>query len=88
MRISLPDAAKPLVAKQMAKAGYDDAGEYVMSLIERDERRSFQEEVEQMLLEAVDSPSIPWTPQLKEEILRLGRKMNTKRKGREAARRS
>jgi hypothetical protein len=87
MRISLPDAAKPLVERQMAKAGYEDASEYVMSLIEREGHRVARAEVEQMLLEAVDEPSIPLTKKLLNQIRSEGRRVLSKRKSREQNRR-
>jgi hypothetical protein len=82
MRISIPEAARPLIEERMAKAGYDDAGEYILSLIERDRHRALREEVEELLLEAIDSPTTPMTSKDWDDIRRVGRKMIEKRKPR------
>jgi hypothetical protein len=87
MRISIPEAARPLVEKQMAKAGYEDAGEYLMSLIERERHRALRKEVEEMLLEAIKEPSTPLTKELLNQIRREGRRVIAQRKTREQTRR-
>ena len=74
MRITIPDAKKPFVEKQMAKRGYEDVAEYLMSLLEREERRDLRAELEKELLEGLDSTLLPWTPELRDRIQRLGRR--------------
>jgi hypothetical protein len=58
----------------MAKRGYDDAVEYLLSLVERDEHHDLRAELEKELLAGLDSPSLPWTPELRERIRRVGRR--------------
>ena len=80
MRITIPDAAKPFLEKEMAKAGYEDASEYVLSLIKQRRQKVRRDEIEQMLLEAIDSPSSPMTRKDWDDIRRIGRRMLAQRK--------
>ncbi len=75
MRITIPDAKKSLVEKEMAKAGYEDAGEYVLSLIKQGRQKVRRDQIEEMLLEALDSPSSPMTKKDWDDIRRIGRRM-------------
>ena len=80
MRITIPDAAKPLFQKRMAKAGYKDPAEYVLSLVEQDQVRARKDEIEEMLLEALKEPASPMTAKDWEWIRREGRRMAARRK--------
>ena len=74
MRITIPQAKRSLIEKQMAKAGFEDAAEYFMSLVERNARRDVRAELEKELIEGLDSPLLTWTPQLKDQIRRSARR--------------
>jgi len=63
------------VEKEMAKAGYEDAGEYVLSLIKQGRQKVRRDQIEEMLLEALDSPSSPMTKKDWDDIRRIGRRM-------------
>jgi hypothetical protein len=82
MTIKLPDAAKASFQKQMAKAGYKDPAEYVLSLVERDQVRRRKDEIEEMLLEALKEPASPMTAKDWEWVRREGRRMIARRKAR------
>ena len=66
--ISLPLSVKSFVDEVVAEGGYSTASEYVRELIEDAKRRKSQEEqeeIEQRLLEALESG--PATPMTKED---------------------
>lgn len=68
VNISLPLSVKIFVDEVVAEGGYSTASEYVRELIEDAKRRKSQEEqeeIEQRLLEALDSG--PATPMTKED---------------------
>ena len=75
MTISVPESAKALIDKQAAQAGYSDAAEYLLALVERDRNRVLRDEIESKLLEAVASPSSPMTARDWEDIREQGRRM-------------
>jgi hypothetical protein len=80
MRVTIPDAAKPFVENQMAKRGYEDPSQYVLSLIKRDSQQVRRDQIEEMLLEALDSPSTPMTKKDWDDVRRIGRRMLAQRK--------
>jgi len=80
MRITIPDAAKPLLQKQMAKAGYKDPGEYFLSLVKERQVRSRRNEIDEMLLEALKEPSSPMTREDWDWVRQEGRRMLARRK--------
>jgi len=79
MRITISESKRAIIEKQMARAGYEDAGEYVLSLVERDARRDAGAELEKELLEGLDSPLLVWGPEMKEQIRRAGRRAAKRR---------
>jgi antitoxin ParD1/3/4 len=82
MTISVPDSAKAFIEEQASKGGYASAEEYLVALLERERNRALREEIEQKLLEAVNSPSSPMAREDWEEIRREGRRLIEQRKGR------
>ena len=64
VNISLPLSMKTFIDEVVAEGGYSTASEYVRELIE-DAKRKSQEEIEQRLLEALESG--PATPMTKED---------------------
>lgn len=65
VNISLPLAMKTFIDEVVAEGGYSTASEYVRELIEEAKRRKSQDEIEQRLLEALESG--PPTPMTKED---------------------
>jgi antitoxin ParD1/3/4 len=65
VNISLPLSMKTFIDEVVAEGGYGTASEYVRELIEDAKRRRSQEEIEQRLLEALESG--PATPMTKED---------------------
>jgi antitoxin ParD1/3/4 len=62
VNISLPLSMKIFIDEVVAEGGYSTASEYVRELIEDAKRRKSQEEIEQRLLEALESgPATPMT---------------------------
>ncbi|HEY1684602.1 MAG TPA: hypothetical protein VGG19_07570 [Tepidisphaeraceae bacterium] len=82
MTIHVPDSAKALIDDQATKAGYANAGEYVLSLVERDRSRVLRQEIETQLAEAIASPSSPMTEDDWSDIRQLGRKIIEQENGR------
>jgi len=82
MRITIPDAAKPLVEKQMAEEGYKDPGKYFLALVKERQARSRRDEIDEMLLEALKEPSSPMTNEDWDWVRREGRRMLARRKSR------
>jgi antitoxin ParD1/3/4 len=65
VNISLPLSMKTFIDEVVAEGAYSTASEYVRELIEEAKRRKSQEEIEQRLLEALESG--PATPMTKED---------------------
>lgn len=62
VNISLPLSMKTFIDEVVAEDGYSTASEYVRELIEDAKRRRSHEEIEQRLLEALESgPATPMT---------------------------
>lgn len=56
LNISLPDSVKDFVDEQVAKGGYSSVNEYLVALIfQEQKRRKNQENLEELLLEGLDS---------------------------------
>jgi Arc/MetJ-type ribon-helix-helix transcriptional regulator len=78
--ISLPEALQKYVQEQVAHRGFSDAGEYLRSLIEADQHRQLDSEVEAMLLQAVDGPFTDWNERDLDDIRRVGSAIIDRRK--------
>jgi antitoxin ParD1/3/4 len=55
MNISLPDPMKQYVEEQVNAGGYSSASEYVRELVRADQKRHAKEQLEQILLAAINS---------------------------------
>ena len=55
MNISLPDTMKQYVDEQVKSRDYGSASEYVRDLVRTDQKRKAQEQLENVLLEALRS---------------------------------
>jgi hypothetical protein len=82
MRITIPEAKRSFIEKQMAEAGFDDAGAYFLSLAETVHLKSRREEIDQLLLEALKEPSSPMTKDDWEWVRREGKRRLARRKSR------
>ena len=68
MNISLPDESKQYVEAQ-TKSGYSTPSEYVRELIREDQKRRAQQQLEQLLLEGLNSGEpIPANEKFWEEL--------------------
>jgi antitoxin ParD1/3/4 len=69
MNISLPDPMKEYVEEQVNAGGYSSASEYVRELVRGDQKRHAKEQLEQLLLSAINSgDSMDITPAMVEEV--------------------
>jgi antitoxin ParD1/3/4 len=69
LNISLPDALREFVERQVAEGGYRTAGEYLHELIREDLKRKELEKLEALLLEGLDSgPGVEATPEWWEQF--------------------
>jgi Arc/MetJ-type ribon-helix-helix transcriptional regulator len=82
LNIELPERVTTFVEQQAKKLGYKDVSEYIAAVLEADHFRKFQEELEEMLLEAIDGPFEEWTDQDVEDIKRIGNRILERRKKR------
>jgi len=80
MTITIPKKIQPLLEKQMASAGYEDAAKYLLALVERDRHRRLRKEVEEMLAEALKEPPSAMTKKDWAWIRREGKRMSARRK--------
>ena len=83
MTITLPDSLSAWVNEQVEKGDYESPSDYVRRLIRQEQRRRVREQIEQNLLEALDSgPATPMTRKDWEDIRREGRRRAAARKKR------
>ena len=80
MNISLPDPMKQYVEEQVTAGGYSSASEYVRELVRTDQKRKAKDQLENILLEALQSgDAVDITPRMWEE---LRQKIRTRAKAR------
>jgi antitoxin ParD1/3/4 len=69
MNISLPDPMKQYVEEQVSAGGYSSASEYVRELVRADQKRRAKDELEQILLNAMNSDDpVDVTPEMVEDV--------------------
>jgi len=69
MNISLPDPMKQYVEEQVVVGAYSSASEYIRELVRADQKRQAKEQLEQVLLDAINSgDAIEATPEMFEEV--------------------
>ena len=69
MNISLPDPMKQFVEDQVTAGAYSSASEYVRELVRADQKRQAKEQLEQVLLSAINSGEpIEVTPEMINEV--------------------
>ena len=80
MNISLPDPMKQYVEEQVSAGAYSSASEYVRELVRADQKRHAKEQLEQLLLNAINSGDpIDVTPEMVEEVRQRLRARATQR---------
>ena len=82
LKVELPDELSRYVEEQAAKRGYRDVSEYLAAVLEAEQQRELGNEIEDMLLEAVDGPFAEWNDRDVEDIRRAGRRIIERRKSR------
>jgi antitoxin ParD1/3/4 len=84
MNISRPDPMKQYVEEQVAAGAYSSASEYIRELVRADQKRQAKEQLEQVLLSALESgDAVEATP---EWWASLRQEMRVRSKAREASR--
>jgi antitoxin ParD1/3/4 len=69
MNISLPDPMKEFVEEQVSAGAYSSASEYVRELVRADQKRQAKEQLEQILLKAINSGDpMEVSPEMVEEV--------------------
>ncbi|MGB7554229.1 MAG: type II toxin-antitoxin system ParD family antitoxin [Candidatus Korobacteraceae bacterium] len=69
MNISLPDPMKQYVEEQVNTGAYSSASEYVRELVRADQKRHAKEQLEEILLSAINSGNpIDVTPEMLKEV--------------------
>ena len=66
--ISIPDNLKLYVEEQVKTKGFGNVSEYFRSLVREAREREVQSRLEALLLEALESESIPVTPEFWKEL--------------------
>ena len=80
MNISLPDPMKQYVEEQVSAGGYSSASEYVRELVRTDQKRKAKDQLENILLESLQSgDAVDITPRMWDE---LRQKISTRAKAR------
>jgi antitoxin ParD1/3/4 len=78
--ISLPDPMKQYVEEQVSAGGYSSASEYVRELVRTDQKRKAKDQLENILLESLQSgDAVDITPRMWDE---LRQKIRTRAKAR------
>jgi antitoxin ParD1/3/4 len=82
MNISLPDPMKQYVEERVSAGAYSSASEYVRELVRADQKRHAKEQLEQILLNAINSGDpFEVTPEMLEDIKRKLRARSAQRNG-------
>jgi antitoxin ParD1/3/4 len=82
MNISLPDPMKEYVEERVSAGAYSSTSEYVRELVRADQKRHAKEQLEQILLNAVNSGDpFEVTPEMLEDIKLKLRTRSAQRNG-------
>jgi antitoxin ParD1/3/4 len=69
MNISLPDPMKEYVEERVSAGAYSSASEYVRELVRADQKRHVKEQLEQILVNAMNSGDpFEITPEMLEDV--------------------
>lgn len=72
--VSIRSDVQPYLDATIAEGSYESADDYVSDLILQDARRKAREKLEAMLLEGLNSETVPWTDETLEQIRGEARK--------------
>ena len=72
MSISLPATMKTFIEQEVQDGGYSTPSEYFRELVRDAKRRKEEEQVEKLLLQALESPATPMTKDEWEAIKQRG----------------
>ncbi len=62
--ISLPESVQAFLDEQVAKAGNDTAGDYILNLLREEQKRQLRAEIDATLTASIESgPATPMTEQ-------------------------
>jgi antitoxin ParD1/3/4 len=82
MNISLPEPMKEYVEERVSAGAYSSASEYVRELVRADQKRHAKEQLEQILLNAMNSGDpFEVTPEMLEDIKLKLRSRSAQRNG-------
>jgi antitoxin ParD1/3/4 len=82
MNISLPDPMKEYVEERVSAGAYSSVSEYVRELVRADQKRHAKEQLERILLNAVNSGDpLEVTPEMLEDIKLKLRTRSAQRNG-------
>ncbi len=82
MNISLPESMRAYVEEEVIKGGYGSVSEYFRELVRLDKKRKATEQIEEMLLEGLNSgTATQMTDEDWEDVRQSVRNKLTKRKG-------
>ena len=82
MNISLPDPMKQYVEERVSAGAYSSASEYVRELVRADQKRHAKEQLEQILLNAMNSGDpFEITPEMLEDVKQKLRARAAQRRG-------
>jgi Arc/MetJ-type ribon-helix-helix transcriptional regulator len=73
--VTLPDDLQAFAQAEAARRGFKDPSDFVQSLLEAEKHRQVRQELESLLLEAVDGPFSEWTDQDANDIRTEGRRL-------------
>jgi len=83
MNISLPEAMRKFVEKQISEEGYSTASEYIRALLRDEQKRKAKAKLEDLLLEGIKSGDpIEVTPEYWEDLRRHLKARGAERKKR------
>jgi antitoxin ParD1/3/4 len=71
MNISLPDPMRKYVEEQVSAGGYSSASDYVRELVRADQKRRDKDQLEQLLIQSLNSgEALDITPKMVEDVRR------------------
>ena len=83
LNVSLPQGLKTFVKERVAQANYSTPSDYVRDLIRADQKRQAQEQLDQLLLEGLETPaeevSIEYLEELRRDVRELLARKRAKR---------
>jgi antitoxin ParD1/3/4 len=79
LNISLPEGLKAFVKEQVATGRYSTPSDYVRDLIRSDQKRLTKEQLDELLLQGLDTPAEEVSPEYLEDLRRDARETIAKK---------